>query len=82
MVALGSGGAMPRQAVAVADEVVPMPPGFSFAEAATFRVGHLTAYHALKTRADLKGRPDAARAPGRRRRWLGLGADRQGAGRA
>jgi NADPH2:quinone reductase len=53
MVALGSGG-YAEEAVAVADEVVPMPPGFSFAEAATFRVGHLTAYHALKTRADLK----------------------------
>ena len=53
IVALGTGG-YAEEAVAVAEQVVPMPPGFSFAEAATFRVGHLTAYHALKTRADLK----------------------------
>jgi len=53
IVALGTGG-YAEEAVAGAEQVAPMPPGFSFAEAATFRVGHLTAYHALKTRADLK----------------------------
>jgi len=53
IVALRTGG-YAEEAVAFADEVVAMPPGFSFAEAATFRVGHLTAYHALKTRADLQ----------------------------
>ena len=53
IVALSTGG-YAEEAVAGAEQVVPMPPGFSFAEAATFRVGHLTAYHALKTRADLK----------------------------
>jgi NADPH2:quinone reductase len=53
IVALGTGG-YAEEAVAASDQVMPMPPGFSFAEAATFRVGHLTAYHALKTRADLK----------------------------
>jgi NADPH2:quinone reductase len=53
IVALATGG-YAEEAVALSAEVLPMPPAFSFAEAATFRVGHLTAYHALKTRADLK----------------------------
>ena len=47
-------GAYAEEAVVGADQVRPLPPGFTFAEAATFLVAHLTAYHALSTRADLK----------------------------
>lgn len=47
-------GAYAEEAVVGAEQVRPMPPDFTFAEAATFLVAHLTAYHALKSRADLK----------------------------
>jgi NADPH2:quinone reductase len=53
MVGLGTGG-YAEEAVAPVAQVWPMPPQFSFVEAATFRVAHLTAYHALKTRAELR----------------------------
>jgi NADPH:quinone reductase len=53
MVALGTGG-YAEEAVAPVAQVWPMPPHFSFVEAATFRVAHLTAYHALQTRAELR----------------------------
>jgi len=53
IVQLRSGG-FAEEVVAVPAQLRPMPPAFSFAEAATFLVAHLTAYHALKTRADLK----------------------------
>jgi len=47
-------GAYAEEAVVAAAQVHALPPGFAFAEAATFLVAHLTAYHALKTRADLQ----------------------------
>jgi NADPH2:quinone reductase len=47
-------GAYAEQAVVAPDALSPMPAAFSFAEAATFLVAHLTAYHALKTRAALR----------------------------
>jgi NADPH:quinone reductase len=53
IVQLRSGG-YAEEVVASPAQLRPMPPAFSFAEAATFLVAHLTAYHALKTRADLK----------------------------
>lgn len=53
MVALASGG-YAEEAVAPLEQVWPMPAQFSFAQAATFRVAHLTAYHALHTRAGLR----------------------------
>jgi NADPH2:quinone reductase len=46
-------GAYAEEAVVAASQLRPMPKGFSFAEAATFLVAHITAYHALKTRAAL-----------------------------
>jgi NADPH2:quinone reductase len=46
-------GAFAGEAVVPASQTVPLPEGFSFAEGATFLVAHKTAYHALKTRADL-----------------------------
>jgi NADPH:quinone reductase len=53
IVALATGG-YAEEAVAPLEQVWPMPAQFSFAEAATFRVAHLTAYHALQTRAELR----------------------------
>jgi NADPH:quinone reductase len=53
IVALATGG-YAEEAVAPLEQVWPMPPQFSFVEAATFRVAHLTAYHALQTRAELQ----------------------------
>jgi NADPH:quinone reductase len=47
-------GAYAEEAVVGAEQVRPLPPAFTFAEAATFLVAHLTAYHALKSRADLR----------------------------
>ena len=46
-------GAYAEEAVMAASQLRPMPEGFSFAEAATFLVAHITAYHGLKTRAAL-----------------------------
>jgi NADPH2:quinone reductase len=46
-------GAYAEEAVVAASQLRPMPEGFSFVEAATFLVAHITAYHALKTRAAL-----------------------------
>lgn len=44
-------GGYAEEAVVPADAIRPIPQGFSFVEAATFLVAHMTAYHALKTRA-------------------------------
>ncbi|HZT49123.1 MAG TPA: NADPH:quinone oxidoreductase family protein [Hyphomicrobiaceae bacterium] len=44
-------GGYAEEAVVAADQAVALPPAFSFAEGATFLVGHMTAYHALHTRA-------------------------------
>lgn len=46
-------GAYAEEAVVRADDTTPLPAGFSFVEGATFLVGHITAYHALVTRAHL-----------------------------
>jgi NADPH:quinone reductase len=53
MVRLRTGG-YAEEAVVPQTETIPLPDGFSFAQGATFLIAHLTAYHALKTRADLK----------------------------
>lgn len=44
-------GGYAEEAVVPVDAIRPMPEGFTFEEAATFLVAHMTAYHALKTRA-------------------------------
>ena len=44
-------GGYAEEAVVPAGAIRLMPEGFSFEEAATFLVAHMTAYHALKTRA-------------------------------
>jgi len=46
-------GGYAEEAVVPASQVVPMPQGFTFAEAATFLVAHGTAYHALVSRGGL-----------------------------
>jgi len=46
-------GGYAEEAVAEASRVQPLPQRFSFAEGATFLVAHITAYHALETRAAL-----------------------------
>src|SRR6516225_9738214 len=46
-------GAYAEEAMVLASQVVPMPQGFTFAEAATFLVAHGTAYHALISRGGL-----------------------------
>jgi NADPH2:quinone reductase len=46
-------GGYAEEAVVAADQVMPLPPGFGFAEAATFRAAYVTAYHALVDRAAL-----------------------------
>ena len=46
-------GGYAEEAVVPASKVVPMPQGFTFAEAATFLVAHGTAYHALVSRGGL-----------------------------
>jgi len=46
-------GGYAEEAVVLASQVVPMPQGFTFAEAATFLVAHGTAYHALISRGGL-----------------------------
>jgi NADPH2:quinone reductase len=52
MVQMREGG-YAEEAVVAADHVMPLPPGFSFAEGATFRAAYVTAYHALVDRAAL-----------------------------
>jgi NADPH:quinone reductase len=52
MVSMRTGG-YAEEAVVPADRVVLIPAGFSFLEGATFLVAHVTAYHALATRAGL-----------------------------
>jgi len=47
------GGGYAEEAVVPASALVPLPRGFSFAEGATFLAAHITAYHALQTRARL-----------------------------
>lgn len=47
-------GGFAEEVVAAPEQLRAMPPSFTFVEAATFLVAHLTAYHALKTRADLQ----------------------------
>ena len=51
MIAQMRTGGYAEEAVVVAGQLRPMPAGFSFPEAATFLAAHMTAYHALKTRA-------------------------------
>jgi NADPH:quinone reductase len=46
-------GGYAEEIVAPADQIIGLPAGFCFAEGATFLVAHLTAYHALSTRAAL-----------------------------
>jgi NADPH2:quinone reductase len=46
-------GGYAEQTVVPVDQMIGLPAGFSFAEGATFLVAHLTAYHALATRAAL-----------------------------
>jgi NADPH:quinone reductase len=52
MVRMRTGG-YAEEAVVPSDQVIPLPSGFSFLEGATFLVAHITAYHALATRAVL-----------------------------
>jgi NADPH:quinone reductase len=58
-------GGYAEEAVVPSDQVTALPAGFSFAEGATFLVAHITAYHALATRAVL--------APGQKLLVLGAG---------
>jgi len=46
-------GGYAEQAVVPAHQIIGLPAGFSLAEGATFLVAHMTAYHALSTRAAL-----------------------------
>jgi len=46
-------GAYAEEAIVTAGQIRPLPAGFSFAEGATFLVAHITAYHGLKTRAEI-----------------------------
>ena len=48
-----STGGYAEEAVVPVNQTIPLPTNFSFAEGATFLVAHLTAYHALVTRAAL-----------------------------
>jgi NADPH:quinone reductase len=52
MVSMRTGG-YAEEAVVPAHQVIPLPASFSFLEGATFLVAHMTAYHALATRAVL-----------------------------
>jgi NADPH2:quinone reductase len=47
-------GAFAEEAVVPADQILPLPSTFSFEEGATFLAAHTTAYHALKTRAEMQ----------------------------
>ena len=53
MVQLRQGG-YAEEAVVLPEQVMPLPPGFSFADGATFRAAYGTAYHALVDRARLQ----------------------------
>src|ERR1700674_1953726 len=44
-------GGYAEEAVVPTSQIMPLPEGFTFAEGATFLVAHVTAYHALATRA-------------------------------
>lgn len=46
-------GGYAEEAVVDARDAIPLPPAFSFAEGATYLVGHVTAYHGLVTRGGL-----------------------------
>ena len=48
-------GAMAEQVLVPARAVAPVPPGMSLTEAAAFRVTYLTAYHALRSVAEVRG---------------------------
>jgi NADPH2:quinone reductase len=48
-------GAFAEEAIVGADQILPLPSTFSFEEGATFLAAHITAWHALKTRAELRG---------------------------
>src|SRR3954451_17143979 len=47
-------GAFAEEAVVPPDQILPLPTTFSFEEGATFLAAHTTAYHALKTRAQMQ----------------------------
>jgi NADPH2:quinone reductase len=47
-------GAFAEEAIVPAHQALPLPPTFSFEEGATFLAAHTTAYHALKTRAEMQ----------------------------
>jgi NADPH2:quinone reductase len=47
-------GAYAEEAVVPMTDVMPLPAGFSFAEGATFLVAHITSWHGLATRGQLK----------------------------
>ena len=47
-------GAFAEEAIAPTDQILPLPTTFSFKEGATFLAAHTTAYHALKTRAEMR----------------------------
>jgi NADPH2:quinone reductase len=53
MVGLRQGG-YAEEVVIAPEQAMPLPPGFSFAEGATFRAAYATAYHALVDRAALR----------------------------
>jgi len=46
-------GAFAEEAVVPPNQILPLPSTFSFEEGATFLAAHTTAYHALKTRAEI-----------------------------
>jgi NADPH2:quinone reductase len=47
-------GAFAEEAVVPVEQILPLPSTFSFEEGATFLAAHTTAWHALKTRAELQ----------------------------
>lgn len=47
-------GAYAEEAVVPASDVMPLPAGFSFTEGATFLVAHITSWHGLATRGQLR----------------------------
>jgi NADPH2:quinone reductase len=47
-------GAFAEEAVVPADQILPLASTFSFEQGATFLAAHTTAYHALKTRAEMQ----------------------------
>jgi NADPH2:quinone reductase len=48
-------GAFAEEAVVAPEQILPLPSTFSFEEGATFLAAHTTAWHALRTRAELRG---------------------------